>query len=271
MDQGTRSTLQNAHGHTGTDIHEQVSTATSSPSVPPAKQLSWSFPFKSSSGRTEAHCPIPCVTIQKLLSRTSHDRLLWMCVQTQAERKYLHGLTSYHSFSLFQFQQKKVMVVFLFPGSIYLTFKHQMAKQDLTEAFQRMQSHRHLDFVGFPPFCLQFLCHNILLTLLGPVTFQHHITAHRANSIRKRHKKRRIISLCSRKISLCGKAKRKNTELTPSQGDHSKHWQTNSRIKAENQRFPMSIHTPHSLWDLNKNLLWAFNKDSKMEEICGAL
>lgn len=101
---------------THTDIRGQVSTATSSPSVPLAKQLSRSFPFKSSPGRTEVHCPIPCVTIPKLFSRTSHDRLLWMCVQTQAERKYLHSLTSYHSFSLFHFQQKKVMVVFPFLG-----------------------------------------------------------------------------------------------------------------------------------------------------------
>lgn len=51
-------------------------------------------------------------------------------------------------------------------------------------------------------FHLQFLCHNILLTLLGPVTFQHYITSQRANSIRKRHKEPRIISLCSYKISL---------------------------------------------------------------------
>lgn len=104
------------------------------------------------------------------------------------------------------------------PGSLYLTFKYEMAKHDLIEAFQWMQSHRHLDFVGFPPFCLQFLCHNILLTLLGPVTFQHHITAQRANSIRKRHKEWRIISLCSHKISLCGKAKRRTeSPLLPSE------------------------------------------------------
>lgn len=113
------------------------------------------------------------------------------------------------------------------PGSLYLTFKHTMAKQDLIEAFQGMRSPRHLNFVGFCPFCLQFLCHNILQTLLGPVTFQHYITAQRANSIRKRHKEPRIISLCSYKISLCGKGKGKNREPIPSQGDLSKHWQTN--------------------------------------------
>lgn len=93
------------HFHTGTDIHRQISTARISPSVQQAKRFSWGFPFKPSFGRREVQCcPITCVFIPKLHSRTSRDELLWIRVQTQVEKKDFYILTSQQSFSLFQFQ-----------------------------------------------------------------------------------------------------------------------------------------------------------------------
>lgn len=60
-------------------IHKQICTA-------------WIGP---SGRREEQYWPTTCVSILKLPSRTSHDELLGMCVQTQAERKHLYILTSH--------------------------------------------------------------------------------------------------------------------------------------------------------------------------------
>lgn len=225
-------------GQGQTDRHGQASTATSSPALPAAKQLSWELPLKSSPGRKSGTlsyslCDYPKATRQDLPWWAVVD----VCSNTSQRRSICVVLAAA---TVFPISAKESGGDVSLPGSLYLTFKHEMAKQDLTEAFQRMQSHRNLDFVGFSPFSVQFLCHNILLTLLGPVMFQHYITAQRANSIRKRHKEPRIISLCSYKISLCGKAKGKDFEcpFLP-----RKHWQTKWCTEAENQRFPMAIQT----------------------------
>lgn len=61
-----------------------------------------------------------------------------MCAQTQAKKKkYLHGL-SYQLPQFFPFliSAKESDGDISLPGSLYHAFKHEMAKQDLTEAFQ---------------------------------------------------------------------------------------------------------------------------------------
>lgn len=121
-DQGTHCKMQ-------ISTQTQISRATSSPSVPWAKELSWGSPFKSSPGRKEFHCPAPCVTVPKPLSRTCHDVSAWS-----------YQLPQFFSFLISAKESDGDI-------SLYHTFKHEAAKQDLTESFQWMQSHRHLNFI----------------------------------------------------------------------------------------------------------------------------
>lgn len=100
-------------------IHKQICTA-------------W---ISSSDRRGEQHWPTTCVIIPKLHSRTSHDELLGMCVQTQAERKHLYILTNHHIFLPFSSFSTRRWQWYFYSHESLFSLKDDMANHELTQLF----------------------------------------------------------------------------------------------------------------------------------------
>lgn len=187
-------------------------------------------------------CPINCVVIPKLHCRTSHDELFWLWLQIQVETKHFFIFTSQQSISSSNFSKRKQWWYF-YSWEFLFSFKDDIAKHEMTTTFQRIQSHKHLDFLVYFLFCLQFLCHN---TFFGPVTFSHYSKAWRSNSIRKKHnetRKTHHFSLFPQAFIICEAKIKKGEPVPPCETTVSTDRQTDAqRSDGEPERFPMSIH-----------------------------